>query len=297
MPLVNVFLYIFLFAFSFPCTFLYGTAKEISFDLPSLHEDLQSLSTFCLKALEERWLFSRPLSNTDIKWMENSIFNNDFKSHNSKNITISTPALFKELWDQKIAFLPPPFPRVLLIFVDNMQEPLTEEDLNYFIKNLNMPLEFELSTPLWDFEEYRLLEPRELSGLLSNDYFQLMKKYNAKFLAIVQRDDLYSSWDFRLLKEGGKELLHHNCSAESELRTLLVQEILKAYSLNENLERNIFTLSRMNLISNYEQLIHSAEISSLSLRSIDQEKIRYEIFTHWNDSLLEIIYQKFSENN
>ena len=286
------------FLLSIASSSAYSSTKSWIIQIPSSGEQSSSIDFLrpCLGEIEKEWLFSEPLS--DISIIQDSLY--ELQNTGDKiNIELKTHSLFEALHKRHIAFLPPPFPKLLVIMINRENALIKDNRIIQFIQSLDMPSQLVFNTPLWDLEEYKDFDPRELKGYLSENYHDMMQKYSADYLLIVHQDSLRSLWDLRLITVDREELIHQRCSSLPEVRGLLSKAILSQYSLSSESTHQIFVLKNgvglsPGLLEGYKILEKKAEILYPMVNKIDSTHIEYELITYWNPRLTALIQKKMS---
>jgi len=268
---------------------IYGTDQSLTIPLSEWRTSPSAIESFQigLQHIEKQWLLSHTLE--DVRIIQESL-ERKYNAEKDEHLTLNTRALFTALHQRNIDFMPPPFPKILIIMINRLDDLLQNDEVTSFIQGLHMPSALVFTTPFWDLKEYKNLDPRELKGYLSEDYQDMMQRYSAEYLCIVHRDSLRFFWDVRFITNDREELIQQRCTSLSEVRALLCQAILSQYRLNQEWAPQKWTLqreplSRDHLLNEYTKLISTAEICDPTVQAVEGSCVEYAFLTYWNPRL------------
>jgi hypothetical protein len=248
-----------------------------------------------LESLDRQWFLSTVLKDPTL--IEESL--EGWRKENEKTVlTLKTRALFEGLHKRGVTFLPPPFPKMLMIMVNRADDLVPESEVREFLEELALPSALTIRVPLWDLEECRSCDPREMRGYLSEDYFELLKRYDAEYLVLIQRDSLRTLWDLRIVSKDREEISRSRQSSFEGVRKSLSDAMLYKYFLKKAPSHQTLCLPRGakgTLLAGYKELENTAEVLYPLLRSADKVHVEYDLITHWSPDLLEFIAKTKSQ--
>ncbi len=274
----------------------YGTECLWTLSIPNFSNPITSSANLegALSEVENQWILSRPIADpmVIIESLE------DYTTQNNQTkIHLNTRSLFESLHRRNIKFLPPPFPKILLIIFDCEDQLLSDSEFHNFLQKISFPDSLAVCTPLWDLEEYKNLDPRELKGYLSEDYISLLGRYDANFLVLIHCDPLRSLWDVRIVNPMREDVIRDRAFSHRSIRQNIYDAILKSYYLEKNYFHQALCLPRGSLgtlIEQYIDLSQTAEIQYPVLRIANRTRVKYDVITNWSPELLELIQKKKS---
>jgi hypothetical protein len=259
-----------------------------------MDRSLKESITQCSKTIQHQWLVSQPLELSEPQ-LDNLIMGYEQKN-GGYEIDISTKIFFHYLWKEQKSFVGDCAPKILVIAINPQHD--TYESANFLTAWSNSMDEStpKLVFPLWDIEEQIYLNPTELRGKLSQSYSELLKKYHANILFIIQGDILSDRFDARIVCPTKKINLEFYTESLAVLKKNLINFITTYYALTQKITTATLQANRpyWNMISLTQALKKHVEIESIIPQSITAQSLTINIQGYWNKEQWTIFLEDYS---